>query len=172
MTEKPKNLNRRRFLKQASVTSAVALGATTNVTAKQTADVQTLSHDVLQGELATHGRGLIQMLRNEGLLASIAALDNPRRSVAHDDTVQIVGETQVDDGFLVVHVEPDDERAFAALWGDEEVTFYYPEDGVKTQDVGTMGHNCWCSDESCSSRYTYQKCYQDGENIYGQCNCM
>lgn len=172
MSDKDSKLNRRRFLQQTTATGALALGATANVSAKKTANVDELSDEALQSTLLTHGNDLMEMLSSEGVLASMAALENPRRSETRDGTVQVVGETQVEDGFLVVHTEPESDRAFAALWSDDTVSFYDPQDGVTTEDIDTMSHNCWCSDEPCSSSYDYQKCDQDGDIIYGQCNCF
>ncbi|UPW02084.1 twin-arginine translocation signal domain-containing protein [Halorussus gelatinilyticus] len=172
MSENNSSLNRRRFLKQTTATGALAIGATANVTAKETANVERLDSETLQSELAAHGDDLAQMLRAEGVLASMAALENPRRTEAKDETEQVVGEAQVEDGFLTVHVEPESNRAFGTLWSEDTVTFYDPQDGVTTQDVDTMSHNCWCSDYSCSSEYDYQKCYQNGDTFYGRCNCF
>lgn len=172
MSDKEPILNRRRFLKRTSATGALAVGATANVSAKKTANVEELSHDALQTKLLTHGNDLLEMLSSEDVLSSMDALENARRSETRDGTVQYVGETQVEDGFLVVHTEPESDRAFAALWSDETVSFYDPQDGVTTEDISTMSHNCWCSDEPCSSSYDYQKCDQDGDIVYGQCNCF
>lgn len=172
MSDKEPILNRRRFLKRTSATGALAVGATANVTAKKTANVEQIEQDALKTEVRTHGSDLLGLLRSEGVEVSMDDLSNPRRSQTQDGTTQVVGETQVDDGFLVTHVEPDSERAFGVLWSDETVTFYDPEDGVTTEDVDTMSHNCWCSDDSCSSSYDYQKCYQNGDTFYGRCNCF
>lgn len=174
------NVNRRKFMKKAAATSAVALGVT-STSGTAVAHSAPAPQGRTESLLASHGEEVLSLLENDGVLTDRSALptavENDFSGIAKgtegaakfslsDGSEELHVVKEVEAGTLTVTVKPDEESVYAVLDTDEELVGYSAERGK--YDFGTESH-CSCTQLLCDMTRS-EKCCGDGHCKYF-CDC-